>query len=233
MSDKQCTKCGQVKSLEEFCRAKKGKDGRAAQCKECDRRWRQRNTERLRAYERQRHKDNPNRSLEYKRKRRQEKAEELREYQRLYRQRNKKHIDETIRRWCEENKDRLAVAKRRWYEANKERVTLYQQRYREENKERRAEYHRRYVQENRERIAELKHLRRALEQEAEGQFTAQQFRVLCEKHGNRCLRCGEANLLEADHVVPLSQGGTNYIDNIQPLCRACNASKGAKTIDYR
>lgn len=31
-----------------------------------------------------------------------------------------------------------------------------------------------------------------------------------------------------DHVVPLSKGGTNYIDNIVPACVSCNSSKRDK-----
>ncbi|GAA2657458.1 hypothetical protein GCM10010412_028070 [Nonomuraea recticatena] len=39
--------------------------------------------------------------------------------------------------------------------------------------------------------------------------------------------------LEPDHIIALSRGGPPAIDNIQPLCRSCNASKKARFIDYR
>lgn len=47
----------------------------------------------------------------------------------------------------------------------------------------------------------------------------------------RCEACGvsakEARL-EIDHKIPVSQGGTNMLRNLQALCRACNRGKGAK-----
>jgi 5-methylcytosine-specific restriction endonuclease McrA len=56
---------------------------------------------------------------------------------------------------------------------------------------------------------------------------------MCAMYNGKCLRCSQAKPLTVDHVMPLSMGGTNDIANIQPLCHACNASKGTRTIDYR
>jgi 5-methylcytosine-specific restriction endonuclease McrA len=77
-------------------------------------------------------------------------------------------------------------------------------------------------------------IRRVREIGAPGSFTAKEWRGLCDKYGNKCLRCGRTDVkLTVDHVIPLSKGGTNYINNIQPLCGSCNSSKLNKTIDYR
>ncbi|MGW9025150.1 HNH endonuclease [Streptomyces sp. NPDC055722] len=35
-----------------------------------------------------------------------------------------------------------------------------------------------------------------------------------------------ANPLTADHVRPLSRGGTNEVVNLRTLCRSCNSSRG-------
>lgn len=48
----------------------------------------------------------------------------------------------------------------------------------------------------------------------------------------RCAQCGKKPLeddvkLEVDHKVPLDWGGTDELENLQPLCRACNGGKRA------
>lgn len=106
------------------------------------------------------------------------------------------------------------------------------------NYQRNREYYRqknaRWVQENPLQNRLRKARRDARKRGAEGNFSKAEFLELCEQHGNACLACGaDWELLEADHVVPLTQGGTNWISNIQPLCRSCNASKREQHIDYR
>lgn len=54
-----------------------------------------------------------------------------------------------------------------------------------------------------------------------------------ERDGHRCLKCGTEEDLSIDHVVPLSKGGDNDVDNLQTLCKTCNSSKGGSTKDYR
>ena len=66
-----------------------------------------------------------------------------------------------------------------------------------------------------------------------GEHSDAEWLELCERHGRRCLRCGLDAPLTRDHVVPVSLGGSNAIENIQPLCRPCNAAKKDKHIDYR
>lgn len=54
--------------------------------------------------------------------------------------------------------------------------------------------------------------------------------------GRRCVRCGARradDYVEKDHVVPLYQGGSDGIENLQPLCARCNTSKGPEAIDHR
>jgi len=45
---------------------------------------------------------------------------------------------------------------------------------------------------------------------------------------NACAICGATERLEVDHIIPLSLGGSNDIDNLQILCKVCNIQKGNK-----
>lgn len=68
-----------------------------------------------------------------------------------------------------------------------------------------------------------------------GTITEKQWKELCDKYDNKCLCCGRSDVkLTLDHVIPLTMGGSNTIDNAQPLCVSCNSSKGnRRTTDYR
>ena len=86
-------------------------------------------------------------------------------------------------------------------------------------------YHRRYVKKHPERIAHLKARRYAAERNAQGSHSLIEWQELKQKHDNKCAHCKEEKKLTKDHIVPLSKGGTDYISNIQPLCRNCNSKK--------
>jgi 5-methylcytosine-specific restriction endonuclease McrA len=77
--------------------------------------------------------------------------------------------------------------------------------------------------------------RRARKLNAEGTYTMEEWETLKAVYNHRCPACsrGEPEVeLVRDHIRPLITGGTNYINNIQPLCRSCNAKKWSKEILY-
>ncbi|MDQ2731751.1 MAG: HNH endonuclease [Armatimonadota bacterium] len=57
-------------------------------------------------------------------------------------------------------------------------------------------------------------------------FTIEEWISLLISTGGVCQVCGTVELLSMDHMIPFAQGGSNRIENIQALCRGCNASKG-------
>lgn len=49
-----------------------------------------------------------------------------------------------------------------------------------------------------------------------------------------CARLGRVTVaVDLDHIVPLAAGGSDAMDNIQPLCRACHVKKTRQDMGYR
>ena len=78
--------------------------------------------------------------------------------------------------------------------------------------------------------------------EAEPVPLSVRYEVL-KRAGKRCELCGvgegdaayeERLPLHVDHITPRSKGGSNELDNLQVLCRACNLRKGNRDdTDFR
>ena len=76
-----------------------------------------------------------------------------------------------------------------------------------------------------------RHIRRAL-----GCLNMQNWNLIKNHYGSKCLKCERREpeiKLTIDHIVPVSRGGTNDLNNLQPLCFSCNSSKRVKIEDWR
>jgi len=56
-------------------------------------------------------------------------------------------------------------------------------------------------------------------------ITEEVRRKVWRRDEGRCVDCGTKELLEFDHIIPVSRGGSNTVRNIQLLCEKCNRKK--------
>jgi 5-methylcytosine-specific restriction endonuclease McrA len=125
------------------------------------------------------------------------------------------------------------------YRKNKQKLDEYRKQWSKDNRSKQRQYYITSASKRPEHYREVKRIaenRRRLLIAGGPTHTPQQWLELREKHRFTCLCCGEKEPmieLTEDHVVPLSAGGTDAIENIQPLCRKCNSHKGARVMDFR
>ena len=63
-------------------------------------------------------------------------------------------------------------------------------------------------------------------------YRTHRHRLYGEQEG-LCLGCDTHfpfKVMEVDHILPKSRGGTDHVENLQLLCTHCNKSKGSKTM---
>ena len=53
-------------------------------------------------------------------------------------------------------------------------------------------------------------------------------RRVLDRDGWQCVLCGSRNRLECDHIEGLAEGGSNSLDNLRTLCRACHLKLSGK-----
>jgi 5-methylcytosine-specific restriction endonuclease McrA len=107
--------------------------------------------------------------------------------------------------------------------------------WRKENREKRLAWEANYRRTEIYRKANAAHQenRRARLAGAEGSHTAAEFFDVLIAQAFRCFYCGTdiSNGATEDHFVPLSRGGSNFIENIRAACRPCNIKKGNRPAD--
>ena len=116
-----------------------------------------------------------------------------------------------VTNWVNRNPDRKREIARNWGRNNKEKVLAAG---------------RLWSKLNPEKNVAKRNRRRAILMKLNSHYLPEEWQEVLIKFDNLCAHCAKPEKLTVDHVIPLSRGGSNTIDNIQPLCRSCNSRKG-------
>ena len=121
--------------------------------------------------------------------------------------------------------DEKASKKRRmhkWRQANQEKVRADEKKWRDNNPDK-----------WRDKVRRIALRRRARLRGIEGNFTKADIDVLLAAQNGICAGCSKdiSAKFEVDHKLAITRGGTNNPDNLQLLCRSCNAQKHTMTME--
>ena len=201
MGFKSCKGCGVEKGLYEFYATARNLDGRMGKCKSCVK--------------------------SSVRKNRRNRIQQYAEYERS--RSNLPHRIEARRKYQEDHKERTSEYKKNWAAINYASVACSKRNHYEHNREEVISRSRKWAEDNTHKVnaakADNRRKRRAAKNPSNGHFTAEEFDALCSVYGHACLCCGTTERrLEADHVVPLTKGGSDSISNIQPFAASVTAA---------
>lgn len=161
------------------------------------------------------------------------------DYHKRYRGAHREKSIAYLKKWRMNNEEKI----KKFRKDNREKLLLACRKYRSENliKERKRvlEYNRTHKEERlayaRPRYALYNNRRRIKKLNAPGRHTFGEWELLRKQYNYTCPCCGEQEpriWLTEDHIIPLSKGGSDNIENIQPLCSVCNSIKHTQTIKY-
>ena len=158
-----------------------------------------------------------------------------------YRKLRKNQQREYHKKYREEKAEELKIKKSKYYLNNKDKVVKKIKEYQDKNKEKVLQWKRDYSLRNPEVAKAGKRRRRAREMKVRSEkYTTQD---VLDMYGINCHICSEPIDLTAtrqcgkpgwqhglhlDHLIPISKGGSDTIDNVRPAHGACNLTKGAK-----
>lgn len=245
---KFCRECGYWKSMEELRKSKKSTGGRDRLCKKCEnkrtkkwkennsghvieynKKWKKENPDRVKGYIKEWTRKNPEKVKASRKKYRKENSEKIKISDKVYYQNNSEKIKRASKKWKKENPEKVKKIERRRRERNVEYERERKREYYQKNKEKMSIWQKHYRKENSEQYSKYRRNRTARKKNASGDGVM--LSELIQTHGSSCYLCNKNSATDIEHLIPLSRGGTNHVDNLRPACRSCNSKKGTKTLE--
>lgn len=232
---KICPDCKSDKNFEDFHILLTSKDGRQARCKICACDKTPEQMVRQREISNQWYVDNTEHHNETSKKNYELNKEEILANQKRYRQEFPEKVLACIKAAIAKNPDHYRAYQLAWQRANPEKRRESSRRSQLKHPPdpvAKAFSNKRWRVTNKELVCVLDANKRARRRGAEGLHTKAEVETLFLGQRGKCAnplcRISLKREYHEDHIVPLIKGGTNYIRNIQLLCKTCNLKKHAK-----
>lgn len=253
---KKCTKCHIEKDESEFHKQKTGKNGLRADCKECFKKYKIENKDKIKEY-----------LKEYHKKYRVENRDKINKYTKEYREKNRDILNEYQKKWRDKNQEKLKEYRKEWREENIDEIKNYHKKYQIKNREKLNEAAKEWRKKNKNKLNETQkqrlinepmfRLKRNLSSRTCNAFKVKSWRKdgktekllgatyeVVSNHiksrftkGMTWENQGEWHI---DHIIPLASATTEkelielcHYTNLQPLWASDNISKGDKIIASR
>jgi 5-methylcytosine-specific restriction endonuclease McrA len=194
-------------------------------------------SEKARESARKSYRKNSKKILEKHKQYREAHHDEIRKQQEEYREKNRDMINtkNKERRATPEYKEYVKEYSKRYRKLPeaKKKLSVNQRKWRETHPEYNRERLSKWQKENPEKVRKISHDRRAKIANCEGTYTIEEINELFAWQRGDCYYCGEFLYIDypyhIDHVIPISRGGPNSIENIVLACPHCNISKNDRT----
>lgn len=170
------------------------------------------------------------RGAERKRIARQKDPEKCRAANLKWREKHREEAREKAKKWREDHPEAERQSKSNYYYKNWGKLKEQRAHNSDLLRERSRQYDKQHPDKMRARVKR----RRARRLGAIGSHTVEQFYQLCSRLDWCCSYCNsklDNRTVTEDHIIPLSKGGSDDIENIAPACRYCNTQKGARTYE--